>query len=92
MKANQDVMRDFVNGVESRSRNVYSDGNNLYNYGTLIAEKIGGHKVLFNVTKYSVATSKIQSQLRSILVRGGWEIEEVCNVPLRPWGLTYYRK
>lgn len=75
---NLDVIENFINRKEGktplrnindeyrfyRGRTLASDGKSLYNYNTLIAYHSDNGKLYINDEKYSVTTSKIQSQIR----------------------------
>lgn len=63
---NLDVVKNFVNGLPGKTRNLKSDGSTLYSYNTAIATHfpIG---VVVNTSKYSVSTTKVQSALRAAL-------------------------
>ena len=41
---------------------VHSSGDKLFSYGTVILQRLGNGRTIGNVTKYSVTTSKHQSQ------------------------------
>ena len=77
---NQEVLKSFLQGYEAKTptRNIqngyYSyykgntlttDGTTLINYQEVIAYK-EGNKLYLNKGKYSVTTSKIQSQLKGL--------------------------
>lgn len=67
MKSNKNVINDFINGkAYSHNTNlrVGCMGDRIINYSTTLAQKTDNGKVIFNATKYSVSTSKIQSWLR----------------------------
>lgn len=75
---NSDVIKNFINHKEGKTplrniideyrvykgRTLASDGRSLYNYNTLIAYHSDNGKLYINDEKYSVTTSKIQSQIR----------------------------
>jgi len=63
MLSNSNVINAFVMGRSAKNRNLYTDGTKLVNYYTTIAQRIG-NKMVFNATKYSVSTSKIQTWTR----------------------------
>lgn len=73
MAKNIEVLYAFVNGESKpKTKNLYIEGDKLFNYGTCIAErweKIGGQEYGFavNVTKYSMSTTTIQNQLIRLL-------------------------
>lgn len=63
---NAEVVKNFVGrfgDCESHTGNLYSMGNKLYSYNTVIAQYIGGELVV-NATKYSTSTSRIQNMVR----------------------------
>ena len=76
---NLDVIENFINRKEGktplrnindeyrfyRGRTLVSDGKSLYNYNTLIAYHSDNGKLYINDEKYSVTTSKIQTQIRN---------------------------
>ena len=80
MKANIDVIMDFINGRESSNRNLRTDGNRLVNYNTCIASKCEDGTIIYNRTKYSTSTSKIQSYLRDAL-KGRHYVVTIKTVP-----------
>lgn len=58
-------LRNIINGYYVyKGRTLASDGKSLYNYNTLIAYHSDNGKLYINRDKYSVTTSKIQSQIR----------------------------
>lgn len=70
-------LRNIQNGIYSyKGRTLYTDGNNLVNYSTTMATLRDG-KVYLNTKKYSVTTSKIQSQIRRLAMSKGLEIVEL---------------
>lgn len=60
MLSNMSVIESFVMGKAAKNTNLRTDGTRLVNYYTTIAQRIG-NKMVFNATKYSVSTSKIQT-------------------------------
>ena len=87
---NQEVISKFVNFAESAATaNVRSTGDKLFNYETCIAQRHEG-KVIVNVTRYSVTTSKIQNYLRSELSNKA--VIEVTSVPRGTCNLVPYIK
>ena len=76
---NLDVIINFINHKEGKTplrniideyrvykgRTLASDGKSLYNYNTLIAYHSDNGKLYINKDKYSVTTSKIQTQIRN---------------------------
>lgn len=63
MLSNMSVIESFVMGKAANNTNLRTDGTRLVNYYTTIAQRIG-NKMVFNATKYSVSTSKIQTWTR----------------------------
>ena len=87
---NQEVISKFVNFAESAATaNVRSNGDKLFNYETCIAQRHEG-KVIVNVTRYSVTTSKIQNYLRGEMANK--DVIEVANVPKGTFDLIPYIK
>lgn len=85
---NVDVIKGFVNGGKvGKGNSVFSKGDRLFSYDTIIAEKIDG-KVYVNETKYSVTTSKAQYYLRCCLKGCGIKVE--AYVPIGTYSLTSY--
>lgn len=85
---NVDVIKGFVNGGKvGKGNSVFSIGDKLFSYNTIIAERIDG-KVYVNPTRYSVTTSKAQGYLRYYLNGCGIEVE-AC-VPIGTQSLTSY--
>lgn len=85
---NQQVIDAFVNERTGRSSNgnLYSTGGKLINYSTCIAQRIG-RQIIFNRTRYSVSTSKIQSWTAGSL-RG--RVKEISGVPMGERDLARY--
>lgn len=87
---NKEVISKFVNFAESAATaNVRSTGDKLFNYETCIAQRHGG-KIIVNVTRYSVTTSKIQGYVRIELL--GYDVIEVTSVPRGTCDLVPYIK
>ena len=64
-KEGKTPLRNIVNGYYTyKGRTLASDGKSLYNYNTLIAYHSDNGKLYINKEKYSVTTSKIQTQIR----------------------------
>lgn len=81
---NQSVINAFLCGKSAKSSNgnLHSNGDKLYSYYTVIAERLANGTIVLNRTKYSVSTSKIQTWLLNSVVIGGFPHREVYNVPL----------
>ena len=87
---NKEVISKFVNFAESAATaNVRSNGDKLFNYGTCIAQRHEG-KIIVNVTRYSITTSKIQGYVRYEL--SGYDVIEVTSVPMGTRNLVPYIK
>ena len=87
---NQEVISKFVNFAESAATaNVRSTSDKLFNYETCIAQRHEG-KIIVNVTRYSITTSKMQNYLRRELL--GYDVIEVTNVPRGTCDLVPYIK
>jgi hypothetical protein len=63
MVSHYEVTRRWLKGKRAKGHNMFTDGKTIYSYGFHfpIAHKIGDNKVLFNITKDSVTTSKHQT-------------------------------
>ena len=87
---NSEVISKFVNCAESAATaNVRSTGDKLFNYETCIAQRHEG-KIIVNVTRYSMTTSKLQNNLRCEL--SGYDVTEVTGVPRGTCNLVPYIK
>ena len=87
---NQEVISKFVHFAESAATaNVRSTVDKLFNYATCIAQRHEG-KIIVNVTRYSVTTSRIQNYLRGEMANK--DVIEVANVPLGTFDLIPYIK
>ena len=87
---NKEVISKFVNFAESAATaNVRSTGTQLFNYETCIAQRHEG-KIIVNVTRYSMTTSKLQNNLRCEL--SGYDVTEVTGVPRGTCNLVPYIK
>ena len=80
---NIEVIKQFLNksSGNSDSKNLISDGVRLLNYNTCIAEWADDF-VLFNVTKYSRSTSRIQSMILRELKTLIHKSVSIDNVPI----------
>lgn len=64
MARNIDVVNAFINGESKpKTKNLRIEGDKLFNYNTVIAERDCNGRILVNVTKYSRSTSTIQNML-----------------------------
>lgn len=89
---NQSVIKAFINGKSAKSSNgnLYSVGDKLINYYTCIAQRTESGVVLYNGTKYSVSTSKIQTWTLGELIIKGVEYKAIYNVPMGASNLERY--
>ena len=62
MASNKFAIDQFYKGKVGKGSAMRSTGNKLWSYSTVIAERLPDGKVVGNITKYSVTTSKHQSQ------------------------------
>ena len=90
---NQSVINAFVCGKSAKSSNgnLHSNGDKLYSYYTVIAERLANGTIVLNRTKYSVSTSKIQTWTKGAF-DGHRNVVEVTNVPLGATDLQRYMK
>ena len=89
---NIDVIREFVKGNNSHNaiNHIGYRKNTFWNYSTVLAEVDRNKKtVLFNITKYSVTTGRIQNMLRRELEAAGFVIEEVVGAAANVWNYGY---
>ena len=63
---NQEVAEMFVCGKPAKGSNMYTDGDKLFSWQTIIAQRTA-NGFIYNGCKYSVSTSRHQSHLRSAL-------------------------
>lgn len=73
---NLEVCNAFANGISGHSLNMSTDGDKLFSYGTIIAQRTD-KGILLNVCKYSTTTSKQQTYARHALERKGIRYTEV---------------
>ena len=71
-QANLDTCIDFYNGDEGRSGNLYSYGDELYSYSTMIAKRINDNIILISRYRFSNTTARHLSNLRSVLDKGSY--------------------
>jgi len=62
MASNQYAIDQFHKGKPGRGSAMSSSGDKLWSYGTVIAQRLDDGSIVGNITKYSVTTSKHQSQ------------------------------
>jgi hypothetical protein len=82
----QQLVREFAYGAtKGKASSLRIEGDKLFNYNTVIAQRINGAIVL-NVTKYSVTTSKHQNRLKAEF----YNARTVDNVPMGAQDLKRY--
>lgn len=74
-------------GKHVNRQNFYIDGT-FTNYSTDIC-RIDGKKAFLNIHKYSRTTSKLQSQLKNLLIKYGYSIEEYDGDDCMLWSCGY---
>ena len=72
VQANLDTCIDFYNGDKGRSGNLFSYGDELYSYSTMIAKRINDNIILISRNGFSSTTRKHLSNLRSVLDKGSY--------------------
>ena len=90
---NIEVIKQFLNKSSGNSdtKNLISDGVRLFNYNTCIAEWTDDF-VLFNVTKYSRSTSRIQSMILGEFKKLIHKSVSIDNVPINTKHLWIHDK
>ena len=71
-QANLCTCIDFYNGDEGRSGNLFSYGDELYSYRTMIAKRLDNDIILISRNGFSSTTRKHLSNLRSVLDKGSY--------------------
>uniref|UniRef100_A0A6H1ZFN5 DUF8033 domain-containing protein n=1 Tax=viral metagenome TaxID=1070528 RepID=A0A6H1ZFN5_9ZZZZ len=87
MASNQYAIDQFENGKAGKGSAMWSNGEKLYSYGTVILQRLDDGSVVGNITKYSMTTSKHQSQAR---VRGYVAHKLLTNIPMGTTDLMPY--
>lgn len=94
---NFDVCVCFVNGTKngahSLSMSISDNGDRLYSYDTVIAQKLQNGAIILNDTKYSVTTSKHQSEIRYAIRMSAKTLKIYHtdkNVPRGTYNITHY--
>ena len=82
-----EVGKAFWNKKPARGSSVHSTGDKLFSYGTVILQRLQNGKVIGNATKYSVTTSKHQSQVN--IFKSDYR---VTGVPMGRSDLRPYKK
>ena len=72
VQANLDTCIDFYNGDEGRSGNLFSYGDELYSYRTMIAKRLDNDIILISRYRFSNTTARHLSDLRSVLDKGSY--------------------
>ena len=81
-QANLDTCIDFYNGDKGRSGNLFSYGDELYSYRTMIAKRIDNDIILISRYRFSNTTARHLHDLRSVLDKDSY-----YEVPV-DWGST----
>lgn len=97
---NFDVCVCFVNGTKndahSLSMSISDNGDRLYSYGTVMAQKLQNGAIILNDSKYSVTTSKHQGEIRTAIRMYAKTLKIYHtdkNVPIDTYNITrYYTK
>lgn len=85
-----DFLMQYVkehNGKHINRQNFYIDGE-LTTYSTTIC-RIDGKNAYLNIHKYSRTTSKLQSQLKALLIENDYTIIEYDGEPAFMWNYGY---
>lgn len=90
---NNDLIREYLKGTKNWnvSGHLFYIENELVNYSTVLC-RINREKkrAIFNVTKYSRTTSKIQSEIKYLLSLENYEVIEVrYEGGFYPWNAGY---
>jgi len=82
----QNLVKEFLYGAtKGKASSLRIEGDKLFNYGTVIAQRINGVVVL-NATRYSMTTTKHQNRLKAELPNA----RTVNGVPMGTTDLTPY--
>lgn len=76
---NTQVIKSYLKGDNAKSLSLQTDGQSLYTYNTILAEKYND-TILVNDTKYSVTSSKHKGLLIGELESQGRNYERIQNV------------
>jgi len=87
MLSNEVVVNSFFYGNTARNTNVTVTSSKIINYYTTLLHRVNG-RLIFNETKYSASTSRIQGLIRRRLV--GKDYVSVTNVPMGTESLERY--
>jgi hypothetical protein len=99
-----EVANRWIRGMKATGCNMFTDGTTIWSYGKHfpIAHKMPGGVILYNDDKYSVSTSKHQSEVRGHMYGSQvdkqiyecttTEILRAINSPEKPIILTKYEK
>lgn len=83
---NTDLIESFLSGEErGQSSSLSIEGDKLYSYGTVIAQRIDGRTIV-NKTKYSMTTTKSQNYLQKCIPYA----LTVEKVPMNTTDLRHY--
>ena len=75
---NQDVANAWANNRKANTKNMSTDGSNLYSYGLLIGISKGGEKILFN---YTAKGGHFESQTTSTHICHARKVASVVVCP-----------
>lgn len=79
MASNQYAIDQFRKGEAGKGSALWTDGQRLYSYGTVIAQRLDDGSIVGNITRYSVITSKHQFQAG---VKGSLAHRLLDNIPI----------
>jgi hypothetical protein len=83
----QNVINLFVSGAtKGKASSISIEGDKLFNYSTVIAQRVNGEIVL-NATRYSMTTTKHQNVLKRELPQN---VQKVNDVPRGAQDLTRF--
>lgn len=88
-----DLCEKFVCGaIRGTASNMHINGNKIYSYGTVLAQRTTTGHILLNKTKYSSSTSRQQSYLNYEISRAYSDdkIIELKDVPMWRQDLRYF--
>jgi len=74
--------------ADRRNRAIWTDGESIYSYDTALVQKGPDGFLILNLTKYSKTTSQHQTALAAVLLRCGFSLIEVFDVPIGTHDLT----
>ena len=88
MVRNREVIQAFLRKERLHSGNLFSDGDKLFSYNTIIAKWIEPYVLRINRTRYSNTTSRHLGILRNEMNESDLDrVEEVDNIPINTQSL-----